>query len=64
MTPEFESICLDRLNHLATMIKKHQDEGNYDSAILLSESALQLTTELDSEDYTFWTMDDLSGLEA
>lgn len=56
MTPQFEQICLDRIEHLATMIKKHQDEGNHDAAILLSESALQLTTELDSDSYEFWTL--------
>ena len=48
---------MDRLTHLATMIKQHQDDGNYDSAILLSESAVMLTTELDAEDYEFWTME-------
>ena len=57
MTPQFEEIAMDRLTHLATMIKQHQDDGNYDAAILLSESAVMLTTELDAEDYEFWTVD-------
>ncbi len=57
MTAQFEQLCMDRIEHLASMIKKHQDDGNHDAAILLSESALMLTTELDADDYTFWTMD-------
>ena len=56
MTPQMEQIILDRLNHVADMILKHQEEGNVDSAILLSESALELTTLLDSEG-ELWTMD-------
>ena len=57
MTPQFEELAMDRLTQLATMIKKHQDDGNYDAAILLSESAVMMTTELDADDYEFWTMD-------
>ena len=61
MTPQFEQVCLDRIEHLATMIRRHQDEGNYDAAILLSESAVQLTSTLDDEDGVLFTMDDFTA---
>ena len=63
MTPQFEQIVLDRLNHLADMILKHQEDGNHDSAILLSESALQLTKQLDSEDGGVWWLERLATME-
>lgn len=57
MNPIIEQTCLDRIEHLATMIRQHQEDGNYDAAILLSESALELTTLLDSSDGELWTAD-------
>ena len=57
MTPQMEQIILDRLNHVADMILKHQDDGNHDLAVLLSSSAYELTTLLDSPDGELWTAD-------
>ena len=60
MTPQMEQIILDRLNHVADMILKHQEDGNHDLAVLLSSSAYELTTLLDSHG-ELWTMDDFTA---
>ena len=55
---------MNRLEQLASMVNQHMENGNEELAELCDQEARDLLNELEAEDYTFWTMEDLSGLEA
>jgi len=59
-----DNLAMNRLEQLASMVNQHMENGNEDLAELCDQEARDLLTQLESEDYTFWTMEDLSGLEA
>ena len=59
-----DNLAMNRLEQLALMVSQHMENGNEDLAELCDQEAKDLLNELESEDYTFWTMGDLSGLEA
>ena len=59
-----DNLAMDRLDQLATMVSQHMENGNEELAELCDQEARDLLNELESEDYTFWTMERLSGSEA
>ena len=59
-----DNLAMNRLEQLALMVSQHMENGNEDLAELCDQEAKDLLNELESADYTFWTMGDLSGLEA
>ena len=59
-----DNLAMNRLEQLALMVNQHMENGNESLAELCDQEARDLLTQLESEDYTFWTMEDLSGLEA
>ena len=59
-----DNLAMNRLEQLARMVNQHMENGNESLAELCDQEARDLLTQLESEDYTFWTMEDLSGLEA
>ena len=52
-----DNLAMDRLDQLASMVSHHMESGNEDLAELCDQEARDLLNELESEDYTFWTMD-------
>ena len=52
-----DNLALNRLEQLALMVNQHMENGNEDLAELCDQEAKDLLNELESEDYTFWTMD-------
>ena len=59
-----DNLAMDRLDQLASMVNQHMENGNEDLAELCDQEARDLLNELESEECTFWTAEDLSGLEA
>ena len=51
-----DNLAMDRLEQLALMVNQHMENGNEDLAELCDQEAKDLLNELESEDYTFWTM--------
>ena len=52
-----DNLALNRLEQLALMVNQHMENGNEDLAELCDQEAKDLLNELESEDYTFWSMD-------
>jgi hypothetical protein len=52
-----DNLAIDRLEQLALMVNQHVENGNESLAELCDQEARDLLNELESEDYTFWTMD-------
>ena len=52
-----DNLALNRLEQLALMVNQHMENGNEDLAELCDQEAKDLLNELESADYTFWTMD-------
>ena len=52
-----DNLAMNRLEQLALMVTKHMENGNEELAELCDQEARDLLNELESEDYTFWTMD-------
>jgi len=57
-----DNLAMDRLDQLASMVSQHMENGNESLAELCDQEARDLLNELESEDYTFWTMDCLGGV--
>ena len=51
-----DNLAMDRLDQLASMVSRHMENGNEELAELCDQEARDLLNELESEDYTFWTM--------
>ncbi|AIX27745.1 hypothetical protein Syn7803US36_106 [Synechococcus phage ACG-2014f] len=51
-----DNLAMDRLDQLASMVIHHTANGNESLAELCDQEARDLLNELESEDYTFWTM--------
>ena len=51
-----DNLAMDRLDQLAAMVNQHVENGNESLAELCDQEARDLLNELESEDYTFWTM--------
>ena len=51
-----DNLAMNRLDQLASMVSQHVENGNEELAELCDQEARDLLNELESEDYTFWTM--------
>ncbi len=52
-----DNLAMDRLEQLATMVNQHMENGNESLAELCDQEAKDLLNELESDEFTFWTMD-------